>query len=464
MNRSLQILGLALSIVLSAYAQRVGAVPDSLPLPGKGMSIASIQTPVPGSPEEAQSASPTAERRDHPGSQSDILHQTWLLGEWNGLRGEMNESGADFSVIYKGDNFSNLAGGLSRGRAYMHNFDAVLSVDAETMVGMTGSKFLVHFISNNGGSFNKLVGDAQMVSNIEAPGMTKLYELWLEQAFTFASGSVLTGLYDLNREFYVTRTSGVFLNASHGIGKEIAQTGMNGPSIFPNTSFALRLRLQPLSNWYVQAVALDAVPGAPGNPSAVSFSMSRDDGALMVAEIGYCKDAAESDPSYAKFALGAWWYSSSFDELITGPAGDVIRSRANSGAYLLAEQMILNRGGSASRGLALFARAGFANSRINEFDYHVGVGAVYVGLFDGREADVAGIALAHAHAGTEFRSVMVEEGNMVMAGELTLEFTYRGQLTPWLALQPDVQYIVHPGADAAIGAATVIGARVEVSF
>ena len=38
------------------------------------------------------------------------------------------------------------------------------------------------------------------------------------------------------------------------------------------------------------------------------------------------------------------------------------------------------------------------------------------------------------------------------------------QLQPWLEVQPDLQYVVHPGTDPALDDALVAGVRLEISF
>ena len=48
--------------------------------------------------------------------------------------------------------------------------------------------------------------------------------------------------------------------------------------------------------------------------------------------------------------------------------------------------------------------------------------------------------------------------------EVALEGTYLIQLTPWLAMQPDVQYVLHPNTDPAISNALVAVLRFELSF
>jgi porin len=66
----------------------------------------------------------------------------------------------------------------------------------------------------------------------------------------------------LNSEFDAIESAKLFVNPSHGIGADFAQTGLNGPSIFPFAGLAVRLRAErgPFS---VQVAALDAVPGDP---------------------------------------------------------------------------------------------------------------------------------------------------------------------------------------------------------
>jgi porin len=48
--------------------------------------------------------------------------------------------------------------------------------------------------------------------------------------------------------------------------------------------------------------------------------------------------------------------------------------------------------------------------------------------------------------------------------ELAIEAFHRVQLTPWIALKPDVQYIVNPGGDADLTDAVVGTLRIEVVF
>jgi porin len=63
------------------------------------------------------------------------------------------------------------------------------------------------------------------VSNIDASDAWKIYEAWLKQSLFQDRLPVLAGLYDLNSEFDVIESAGLFLNSSHGIGADYSQTG-----------------------------------------------------------------------------------------------------------------------------------------------------------------------------------------------------------------------------------------------
>ena len=98
-------------------------------------------------------------------------------------------------------------------------------------------------LANHGGSISELTGDIQSVSNIEAENSWRLYEVWANVPIKTLNGSLLVGLYDLNSEFDVINTGGLFLNSSHGIGPDFSSSGVTGPSIFPYTSLAVRFKV-----------------------------------------------------------------------------------------------------------------------------------------------------------------------------------------------------------------------------
>ena len=63
--------------------------------------------------------------------------------------------------------------------------------------------------------------------------------------------------------------------------------------------------------------------------------------------------------------------------------------------------------------------------------------------------------------GGPFRRMRHAVGAPVDSHEIAIELTYRVQLTPALALQPDIQYIVNPGTEPALRNALAVGLRIS---
>ena len=367
--------------------------------------------------------------------------------------------GVSLDAIYTGEIWQNTSGGLRRDSRYIDNLDLQLTVDTEEAFGLTGGTFFAYGLLNNGQGFSEdVVGDAQVVSNIDAPYAIRLYELWYEQKLFDDNLSLLLGLYDLNSEFDANDTGALFINSSHGIGAEIAQTGENGPSIFPITSLAFRAAWKASEKITLKAAVLDAVPGDPDRPSRTTIDLSEDEGVLAVFEASYEQDGT-------KLVGGYWFYSDKFDHLTrTDGQGMALRKDGNDGFYFLAEQKIFSEALDPEQGLSVFARYGTAEDDFNQFKSYLGLGGVYTGLIPGRDEDQVGFAIASAENGSPYKQALAADGSFAESRETSLELTYRAQVTPWLALQPNIQYVINPGTDPALEDALVVGLRAEIAL
>ena len=81
----------------------------------------------------------------------------------------------------------------------------------------------------------------------------------------------------------------------------------------------------------------------------------------------------------------------------------------------------------------------------------------------GRDNDELGVAIAAAHNSSQF-AAQQSGGVRVARVEATLECTYLAPLTSRLAIQPDLQYVIHPNTDSARKDAFVALLRFELSF
>lgn len=355
----------------------------------------------------------------------------------------------EWNATYTGEIWRQTTGGIAQGGRYLDNLDATLTVDGERAFGVEGLQLFGYALYNNGqGLCDELVGAAQCVSNIEATHAAKVYELWAE--WSGGDQSLRFGLYDVNSDFDSIETAGLFINPSHGIGPDYSQSGANGPSIFPVTGLGVRAA-RSFGSWSAQLAVVDGVPGEPDRPDRPSFRISSHEGALVAAEV------SRRFESGARIGVGYWRYTADFEDLI-----DAHRRDDNAGAYFIAESPLFPD--STDEGVALFVRAGEAESRINPIASYFGAGLTHTTHSASGLPRQFGVAVATARSGAPWRQGQSETGAATTAHERIYEATYRIALTRWLTLQPDVQYIDHPGMDPTLDSAWIVGLRFEASL
>jgi len=392
--------------------------------------------------------------------QTEDPYQDYLLGGGNGLRDYLGNYGIDPTLQYKGDFFSNVSGGIKRGNNYLDNLDIRFDIDNEKLMGLKGNKAVISFVNNFGAAPNEnLVGSVQGVDNIETSTNTfKLYELWTEQSMLEDKLAVLVGLRDLNAEFAQTDMTGNFIKPTMQLGQSFAQSGLNGPSVFPNTSLAARVKVMPVENTYLSAAVFDGVPGDPNRPHGTEINLRPRDGLLMVAEAGYTPNAPDAESVANKFAVGAWTYSKHMDDLVAVDGnGDPLQKRM-MGAYVLSSYEIYNE---AAKSLGIFLRAGIADGDTAQVDWDYETGMVAHGFIAARPDGEIGAGLSQSHNSNKFMESM---GGVADRNEYSLELYYRDQIMRGVALQPDIQYVINPGTDRVTKNATILGARIDINF
>lgn len=399
-----------------------------------------------------------------------------LTGDWGGARTKLFQKGVEIGLTHKSDVLANVSGGIKNGTVWIGHTEATLGLDLEKLIGWDASTAYFHYHSDLGSKFNThYVGGFMGVDNVEVGRNTaQFYHAWIEKSFFKESLSLKAGLYPIDSEFYVTDTSGLFLAPPYGMSNEIAQT--DTPAIFPIGALALRVKAtSPGKNFYAQAAVLDGVAGDPNNPHGTHIRLGHGEGTMSIVEFGYTPQdepsgKEESKPeeeaeSFNKTAVGFWRYTRKFDDLTAVDSLGNPKRRHAQGAYFLAERSLFTEQGHPSQGLAGFVRFGTATEDVHQVDWTASAGLRYHGLIPGRDDDIAGIAVTVNHTGDKFRHVSRINGDPTTENDETdWELTYRAQIKPWLALQPNVQYIVNPGMDKTLENAWVVGFRTEVAF
>ena len=348
-------------------------------------------------------------------------------------------------------------------------------------MGLPGVQAFLDVLWVNAGQPSKYAGDAQGVDNIAAAPTVRLYEAWVQYNFPGNRLSLLAGLYDLNTEFYRLTSSDVFLNGSFGTGPEFGLSGLAGPSIYPATSLGVRIGYKPSPNSVVRFAVLDGAPLYRQDGSPPPFNSSN--GVLLVGEAAFLtrppSDEAPPGPQARKrigrlnklapyddkIAIGAWYYTANFDDLsATAANGAPLQHHGEGGAYLLVDHLLFQSADDEKRRVSAFLQLGVAQQMVDRIVTYVGTGLVASGIFPGRSDDQLGIGVAMARNGAGYISAQQQAGLPVSPAETAIELTYAAQLASWMAVQPDLQYVISPNTDPRRRNATVAQLRFELTF
>jgi porin len=350
-----------------------------------------------------------------------------------------DDSKPSADIRYTTDIIGDVAGGEQRGTHWIGRLDLDLDSGKGLLLRNGAHAHADIFLLHGGGFSERVVGDAQVVSNVDAPYALRPFEAWVEAPL---GGGVRAkaGLIDLNSEFDVQSVGAPFLNSSFGIAPDYSQSGLNGPSIFPITSPGLVVAVER-PRWTLRTAVFDALPGDPDHPHRTLPGPFFRDGALLAVE-GEVKIGAGGE-----LQAGAWYYTDRFDRLDGQGQG------RSAGAYVQYEQTLA--GDEKSGALRGWVRVGRAASDVNAIGVYAGGGFTW-----GTEDRSYGIAIAHARLGDPALQAFALALTPRDRAETTLEITARCRLTHWLVVQPDLQYVRHPSWGAAPDA-LVLGLRLH---
>ncbi len=441
----------------------------------------------------AASVAGDASAQTPPAPEPDASDPKTLTGNWGGLRDTLEkEHGVTLGLQEQSEVFGNLSGGLRRGTVYTGLTTASVTLDLGTIAGWSDTTFMVSIIQNHGrGVTPNLVGNLQTISNVEATRGTKLYNLWVEKSFLSGNLTIRVGQEGANDELMLAKSAATFINSSFGYPALMAFGLPSGGPNYPLAAPMVRAQYKPDSRFTVIAAAFDGDPAGPGtndpqirDRTGTAFRLR--DGVLGFLELWY---AAGSDGEAGRpgtYKLGAWYHSGRFSDPLHDTTGQSLASPASNGiarqyhgdqaVYAVMDQVVWRPYRDKNRGLSVFALGMTAPDDRNFTSLFVQGGLNWAGPVAGRPKDVAGLALAYTNLGNAERRYgadLVRFGSAstpFRGHETIIELTYQYAVIPGLTLQPDVQYVINPGAGVPNGQvsplknAVAAGMRATVVF
>lgn len=373
-----------------------------------------------------------------------------ITGNWGGFRDTLEAKGLTFAASYTLDWSSVWDGGTSRRASTRTLFDINATLELEKLCGSQGGKVFADFYSSDMRGGSRFVGDVQGTDNNETgDNVDQLAELWFEQTFFDNIVRLKIGKIDANSEFAVTLHNPYHMH----ISAAVSPTMLSMP-IYPDPALGVVLFVYPLEQLYLAGGAFDGSLAAGKRTGRHGFQdLGRDDEAYFIGEAGYTWAALFSMGS-GRVAGGGWVNTATFNRFDGGTESDT------SGVYVLAEQQIFKRDSMPDddkKGFFVFLRGGFADEAVATVESHFGAGFSINGTFDGRDDDAFGFMVSFADLSDDPASGLVDD-------ETAIELFYRFQVTPFMSIMPDIQFIMNPGGAGAIEDAVVGSVRLELSF
>lgn len=418
--------------------------------------------------------------------QAFAIDSRWMTGDWGGLRTELLEQGINIKLGYVGESASGLRGGYDRhnhATRYSDQFNVGVEADLEKALGWQDAVFSISFTNRNGKELDEVISDPRAKSfgatqEINGRGsVTRLGGLWLSKGWLDDRINLKAGRFAVSDEFAVEDC--VFQNLAF-CG---SQPGNYVDSIHngPISQWAARLRYRITPEVYAQVGAYNVNPSNLDNDNGLKLHVQGTTGTLVPVElvwtprvnqlpgeyrIGYYHSSAEAADVY-KDAHGQPAALSGDDYRING---------SRHGSWIVAKQQLTSVNGDSSRGLSVVASATFMDRASTPVDSYQKAALLYKGLFDARPADTIGFGMARVHGSSRFlrnakTANALSGATFNDAGYVPEQYTlyvaelnYRAQLTGWLSVMPNLQFLKNPDGQREVANTWVAGVQVQSQF
>jgi porin len=442
-----------------------------------------------------------------------FLHQ---ITDTGGLRSKLEQGGVRLTFSYYGDAFANPVGGVKQGLGYDGRFGTIIDANLEKLIGWSGATFHASIHQIHGTQFSAAnLGNLMLVSGVEAPTSTRLFNLWIEQQLTNRV-NLRVGQFTAAQEFLVSDNADLFVNSTFGWPVLTAVDLPSGGPNYPEATPGARLQIAASDQLTLRAAIFDGNPAGPGigdpvgrDPYGVAFRVN--DPPFFIVEMEYAYGQAgthtaaidpnqEGQSTYTTvrpvsgsmlpgtMILGAWVNAGSFADrrfnaqgaLLAISGGAPLQHQGNDAIYGVVDQMLWRVPGPGDRSLNFFMRGMAAPGDRNLIDVYADGGFTFKGLIERRANDTTGLGFAVGRVSPAAAAYDRDVATMlgwaipVRDFEAVIEWTYQWKLADKWFVQPDLQYIFHPGGNignpldpsgrSAIPNALVLGTRMVMRF
>jgi porin len=421
------------------------------------------QAPAPAVPASADPASPSEQHGHENGGAADAgpVHLTLTYG-------------SDFNAL--------VAGGRRTGVDYLGRVGLLADADLDRLLGWHGASAHVSVQQISGQGLQHRIGNLLAVSGLEAEPALRLFNLWVQQAVG-SRADIRIGQFTAGQEFAISDTASLFVNSTFGWPGSFAVDLPSGGPAYPLAAPGVRIAFAPDSRTGFRIAVFAGDPAGPGTGDPQRRDLHGLNGLGLAGKpflIAEGQRASGGQQPAMTVRVGLWLHLDRFADqrfdasgrsLASSGAGPPLRHRANVGAYAIVDAALWH-------GAKGFLRASFSPGDRNAIDLYADGGLAVASPIPGRSGDTMGMAIAVARISPALAGLARDLRRLSGAAgrgpdfEAVAELSYRVQLGRAMFLQPNLQFVLHPGARLptrlGLGGATpnalVVGVRTSARF
>jgi len=412
----------------------------------------------------------------------DIFQSPSLTGDWGGVRTHLENEGIQLGGDEILEALGNPNSGRKQGAVVEGRFELFANIDLQKTLGWSGAIFHANAYQIHGqGLSSHDLGNLLTVSNIEARPATSLFALWVQQSLFDDTVSLRIGQIAADDEFFVSQYAPLFINSTFGWPAILGINLPDGGPAYPQARPGARARIALSPRLVLSAAIFSGDPRT--DQTGFNFQLNGD--VFAISELAYSMTMFEL-PGIMK--LGSWIHSGHFDDQRYDPAhvsladpasiGIPASHRGDYGGYFVLDQLLWRKQGTSDAGLGGFIRLGGNPSDHNLIEFHADGGLTYAGPF-GRDNDTIGIGMSYEQVSATQRDLSLDYRRLTGTPPATpdfesaVEISYQAQVASWWIVQPDLQWIIHPGGHVVDlsaplagrdGDAIVLGLRTAVAL
>ena len=393
-----------------------------------------------------------------PAPDSPLPWQTGLFGDSPG-RKSLADRGFTFWGFEELHVPANISGGLNTDIKPLNRTFAGANLDTGKLGWWEGGQFRASFTTYIGKNIGEDVGGTPYnPSTLYQERDIKLYQLYYGQWFADKQAHVKIGRISANEDgdFAANSIADIFDSVGYNGAPGNMYVNNRAFSTVGISSWGARLRVEPEDRDYSMRFGIYNTSedfGAISDPDEHGMNFGFDPGeSLMVAsEFVYELNKDPGDTGLpGRYRFGAMYDTGDLDRLDGTGQKD-----GNLALYLLFDQMVYQESPGSREGLWVFTQFSTnPDEAINPYPYFASWGLVYQGLFPGRENDVTAFGNYYNFSSSHI------SGNR----EVQFDLLHSFNITSWLSIAPEIQYIIRPGGTGDIDNAWVLNLQTMITF